>query len=346
MQTKERTFMHNLISSIKDFEKYPEMASKPFSTVIKYLIKLMLIFTFVVTIVSVFVISKDIQNGIEYFKTQIPDLSFMNNELKVDSKEKIRIEANNIVDLILINTNDINEEEIDSYIKDIEKYNTGLIFLKDKIIANMGTGTIQYSYEKLADMYSIGNMTKQDMLNYFTGTNLVMLYIAIFVMSFIWLFIAYITSTLFDSLILGTIGYITSLILRLRIKFVAMLKIAIHALTLPIILNLCYILLQTLFNFEIKYFEVMYIAVAYIYIITAILMIKSDLIKRGQELTKIIEEEQKIKEQLEREQEEQRQKEEEEKKNKEEKKEKKKEKEQKNDDGEDNLGAEPQGGNA
>jgi len=340
MQTKETSFVRKLISSIKDFEEYPQMASKPFNTVIKYLIKLMLVFTFIVTIVSIFEVSKDIQNGIEYFKTQIPDLSFTNNELKVDSEEKIRIEANNIVGLIIINTNDIAEEKIDSYIKEIENYSTGTVFLKDKMILNMGEGTIQYSYEKLADMYNIGNMTKQDMLKYFTGTNLAMLYIVIFVMSFIWLFIAYITSTLLDSLILGILGYITSLLLRLRIKFVVMFKIAMHALTLPIILNLCYILLQTLLGFEIKYFEIMYVAVAYIYIITAILMIKSDLIKRGQELTKIIEEEQKIREQLERQKEEQRQKEEEEK--KEEKRKNKKGKDKKTNDKEDDLGAEPQ----
>lgn len=342
MQTKETSFIHKLISSIKDFEEYPHMATKPFKIVIKYLIQLMLIFTFVVTLISVFDVSKDIQNGIEYFKTQIPDLNFVNNELKANSEEKIRIEANNIVDLIIINTNDIGEEEVNTYVLDIEKYSTGIIFLKDKIIVNTGNETIQYSYQKIADMYNIGNMTKQDMLKYITGTNLAMIYVAIFIMSFIWLFIAYLTSVLLDALILGAIGYVTSLLLRLRIRFIAMIKIAMHALTLPIILNLCYILLQTLFNFEITYFEIMYIAVAYIYIITAILMIKSDLIKRGQELTKIIEEEQRIKEQLEREKEEQRQKEEEEQR-KEKKEEKKKEKKS---DKEDNLGAEPQGGNA
>ena len=340
MQTKETSFIRKLISSIKDFEEYPHMASKPFNIVINYLVKLILIFTLIVTIISVFELSKDIQNGIKYFETQIPELTFKDNELKVDSEEKIRIEANNIVDLIIINTNDIKEEEIDNYIKDISNYNKGVIILKDGIILNVGQGTMQYSYSKLAEAYNIGNMTKQDILNYFTGTNLVMLYISIFVISFIWLFIAYITSTLVDSLILGILGYITSLLLRLRIKFVAMFKIAMHSLTLPIILNLCYIIIQTLFNFKIKYFEVMYVAVAYIYIITAILMIKSDLIKRGQELTKIIEEEKKIREQLEKEKQEQ--KEEEERKKREEK-EKKKEKKS---DKKDNLEGEPQGENA
>ena len=83
----------------------------------------------------------------------------------------------------------------------------------------------------------------------------------------------------------------------------------------------------------------MYIGVTYIYIIAAILMIKSDLIKRGQELTKIIEEEKRVKAQLERKREEDKQ-EEQRKKEDKEKKDKKSEEENKE------VGVEPQGENA
>ena len=332
MQTKENSFIKKIISSIKDFEKYPEMAVKPFSMVISYLIKLMLIFTFVVTIISVYNVSININNGIEYFKNEIPNIEFVNN-----SEEKIVVTPNTILDLIIIDTNELSEEQIQSYKEEANKYDTSAIMLKDKVIINTGSGTIQYEYEKIANMYNLGNMTKQEMLNYFTGTNLSMLYVGIFIISFIWLFIAYLISVFFDSLIFGIIGYVTALILRLQIKFVAMIKLAIHALTLPVILNLIYIIVQALFNFEIKYFDVMYIGVAYIYIITAILMIKSDLIRRGQELTKIIEEEKKVKAELESQEEEQRKRE-----DKEKRKEKEREKEEENKE----VGAEPQGENA
>lgn len=343
MQTKENSFISKFINSIKNFEKYPEMASKRFSEVFKYIIELIGIFTVIVTIISVCEVSKELKSGIEYFKNEIPNLKFSENKLEVDSEETIRIENNNnILDLIIINTNDITEEEFESYKKDIEKYSTGAIFLKDKLVVNIGSGTVEYLYENLTNIYHIGNMDKQTILNYFSGINLIMLYVGIFIISYIYLFMAYITSILFDSLILGTIGYITALVLRLRIRFIAMIKIAIHSLTLPIILNLLYIIMQTIFNFEIKYFEVMYITISYIYIITAILMIKSDLIKRGQDLAKIIEEEKRIKEQLEREKEEQEQEQDQE----EEKEKKNEKKEKKKSNKEDNLGAEPQGENA
>ncbi len=342
MQTKEDSFIKKIISSIKDFEKYPEMAIKPFSKVLSYLIKLMLIFTFVVTVISVYKVSININNGLEYFKNEIPNIEFVNNKLRVDSKEKIVINPNTILDSIIIDTNELTEEQIQSYKEEANRYSASAIILKDKVIINTGAGIIQYEYEKIANIYNLGNMTKQEIINYFTGTNLSMLYVGIFIISFIWLFIAYLISVLLDSLIFGIIGYVTALILRLQIKFVAMIKLAIHALTLPIILNLLYIIVQALFNFEIKYFDVMYIGVAYIYIIAAILMIKSDLIKRGQELTKIIEEEKRVKAELERQKQEEKQKEEQRKREDKEKEDKKSEEKEENKE----VGAEPQGENA
>lgn len=342
MQTKEDSFIKKIISSIKDFEKYPEMAIKPFSKVLSYLIKLMLIFTFVVTVISVYKVSININNGLQYFKNEIPNIEFVNNKLRVDSKEKIVINPNTILDLIIIDTNELTEEQIQSYKEEANRYSASAIILKDKVIINTGAGIIQYEYEKIANIYNLGNMTKQEIINYFTGTNLSMLYVGIFIISFIWLFIAYLISVLLDSLIFGIIGYVTALILRLQIKFVAMIKLAIHALTLPIILNLLYIIVQALFNFEIKYFDVMYIGVAYIYIVTAILMIKSDLIKRGQELTKIIEEEKRVKAELERQKQEEKQKEEQRKREDKEKEDKKSEEKEENKE----VGTEPQGENA
>lgn len=346
MQTKENSFIKKLISSIKDFEKYPEMAIEPFRNICKYLIILIAIFTLIVTAVSVYDVSKDINNGIEYFKNEIPNLTFSNNKLTVEAEEPIKLtNIPNALDILIIDTNEITNDQISSYESELEEHSTGAILLSDKAILNLGNGTITYTYEKLAQTYKIGDMTKETILNYLSGTNMIMIYVGIYIMSYIYLFIAYLISTLMDALILGTIGYITALIMRIRIKYIPMLKIAIHALTLPIILNLLYIVVQALFGFEIKYFEIMYIAVAYIYIVASILMIKSDIIKRGQELAKIVEEQEKVKQELERQKEEQRQKEEEERRKKQEEKERKKQekKEKEEDEG---LQGEPQGDNA
>lgn len=115
----------------------------------------------------------------------------------------------------------------------------------------------------------------------------------------------------------------------------------IHALTLPIVLNIIYVLINGLTGFVVKYFQIMYTAISYIYIITAIFMIKSDYIKRKIELQKIQSQQAKIKMEIES----KKQKEEDEdsdQKNEEEKKEQR-EKERKSDDG---KGQDPEGSNA
>ena len=175
----------------------------------------------------------------------------------------------------------------------------------------MNNQLVDYSYENIENNFNITNLNKDDVLNYFTGSNLVMIYCGIFILTFISLFISYTLSIIIDIVALGIVGYFTALILRIRLKLKAVFKITIQALTLPIILNLLYIVVQAVFGFNIKYFEVMYISIAYIYIISAILMIKSDLIKRGQELSKIVEEQQRIKEELERKEKEEQEKEQE-----------------------------------
>ena len=94
----------------------------------------------------------------------------------------------------------------------------------------------------------------------------------------------------------------------------------VHALTLPIILNILYIILNAFTGYTIKYFQIMYTAISYIYMVAAILIIKSDYIKRQMELDKLKSEQEKVRAELDRQKEEDRKEEE---KRKEEKKEQK-----------------------
>ena len=301
MESKDTSFANTFMNSIRNFEKYPEMATKSFGNVLKYFIKLMLLFTLFASMFSVYGTSKTINKGLEYFKTEMPDLSFSDNELKIESDQKIEIKPDEAVELIIIDTNTEDRAQIDEYIDKILSKDSGIVFLKDRLIVNAGAGTIEYSYEKLAKSYNIGNMTKESIIDYFTGSTLVTIYCGLFIITYISLFVAYSVSAILDVIALSILGYITALVLRMRLRFVAMVKIAIYSITLPMVLNLLYVIEQTLLGYDVKYFSVMYITIAYIYIITAILMIKSDLIKRGEELTKIFEEEKKVREQLERE---------------------------------------------
>ena len=186
---------------------------------------------------------------------------------------------------------------------------------------------MEYKYQDIATAYGITEFNKQDVLNFINNTNTVNLYVTFFIVIAIYMFIVYFTSTLLDALAVAILGYLFARVVRISVKFSANFNMAIHALTLPIILNAIYIVVNVFTGFEVKYFQWMYATISYIYIIIAILMIKTDLINRQIELQKIYEEQEKVKKELE----EQRQKEEEEKKqeNKEPKEEKKPEEKKK-----------------
>ena len=100
----------------------------------------------------------------------------------------------------------------------------------------------------------------------------------------------------------------------------AIYNMAIYSLTLPIILNVIYIITNYFIDFTITYFQVAYITIAYIYLAAAIFIIKDDFIKKQQEVEKIKEEQKKVRDEIERQ--EQKNPEDKEEKNKEDKKKK------------------------
>ena len=131
----------------------------------------------------------------------------------------------------------------------------------------------------------------------------------------IWLymFIIYFTSTLLDILVLSLFGMIIASLTKMKIKYYALFNISAYSFTLPIILNLIYFVINSFTGFSIRYFEVMYTTVASIYVVAAILLIRDDIIKKQIQLTRIIQEQEKVRAEMQRHEEEKRQEEEKEK---------------------------------
>ena len=354
---KEISFWKKVIISIKDFEQYPQLASRNWGIVLSYLVKLLAIFTIIVSFTSVYEMSKQIENGLKYIREDLPDFNFSDNKLELEQTEPIIYESReNLFQVIAFDTiektdsNEITKSKEDTYKEKLEKSENGIIFLEDKMLikAQKAGQIIEYPYTTLSQNMGLQNLNKQELLNYFSGRNLILLYIGIFIITWIYLFILYFISIWLDIILLASFGFFTALFMRLHLRYSAMCKIAIHSLTLPIILNAVVILLETFTTIRIQYFQAMYVGIAYIYVITAILMIKADVIKNGQELARIMEEQAKIREELERQKEKEEEEKEKQKQDKEReeqrKKEKKEEKEKK--EGNKDVGQEPQGENA
>ena len=67
-----------------------------------------------------------------------------------------------------------------------------------------------------------------------------------------------------------------SKIINKNFSFANTFNIAVHAITLPVLLGAIYYVLNTLTGFYMKYFSIMYTSIATIYMMTSILLITSD----------------------------------------------------------------------
>ena len=106
----------------------------------------------------------------------------------------------------------------------------------------------------------------------------------------------YLINTLFYVILISTIGYLATMILRLKIRYVAIFNMGIYSITLSTILNMLYIGLNAFYPYKIGYFEVMYVLIASIYMIAAIFILKMEFDKKQGQVQKIVEVEKMVRE--------------------------------------------------
>ena len=331
---KNMNFFNRIITSIKDFEKYAIFATERTRKATCYLALLILIFSVVISSIFTYKFSISVNNAIEYFKSDIKEVNYNNGDLNINAGEEIKlINPKEVLPIVIINTNATKEQE-KSYENEISTYENGILILKDRVIYKneMLSQNIEYRIKDIVSIYEINEFDKEDVLTFIANFNNINLYISSFLVVGIYLFIIYFSSTLVDIIMVGVLGYIFSRIVGIRLRFKASFNMGVYALTLPIILNMIYIVVNSITGLEIKYFTWMYTTISYIYMIVAILMIKTDLINRQAELMRIIEEQEKVKKEIE---EQNRKKEEEKKKEPSDNKDKEEKKRDKKEDGKD-----------
>lgn len=331
-EKKKKNFFKELFKSIRDLDKYEDFALEMPKVAFKYFAKLVLIFTLIVSIFYTYKIVENMNNIYGNLKEKLPDFSYAEGNLKMDSEEPIVIEDyKDLFGKVIIDTN-ITGSEASKY----EQEKSGILFLKDKcvILSSNAMGQVAYQYKDLATAYNLNEFTKQDVVNYIEGMNAVSIYASIYFIIFVYLFIVYFISIFMDVILLSVLAYIVSRISRIKLKYAPSFSVAIHAVTLPVVLNLIYIIVNLLTGFRIKYFQLMYSTISYIYVIVAILMIKTDFINRQMELIKLAGEQEKVKEEMKKKEQEEKEKQEQEKKEKPKEEPKNKKKKKQEDDGE------------
>lgn len=294
-------FFKKVWYSITKIEKYPDMAAQGLGKAISYLVKLIAILSIILCLGTIYQTNNLVQQGIKYLENEFPELTYNDGILAVESENEIVISKDESpLGTVIINTHDLEEGKINEYTNTITQEGKGVVLLKDKLIIKSPSisGTATYNYKETLEPTGIKEFNKQTIIDGATGNKIVSLYISLFLVLFVYAFIMYAISIFSDALILSLFGYITTKLSRIKIRYVAIFNMAVYALTLSLILNMIYIAINIFVPFTITYFQVMYIAVAAIYLVAAILILKADVINKQMELTKIMEAEKIIKEQL------------------------------------------------
>lgn len=352
--TLKQGFFQKVWNSITKIEKYPDMAAEGLGRAFTYICKIVAILAIVLCLGTMYQTYHMLQEGMAYLKNEFPEFSYKEGILDVSSDERFTIsEDDSYVGRTIIDTKTEEEQVINQYINEIEKSGSGIIILKDKVILKNGSvaGTINYQYKELLDQMGITEFTKQSVIDYVNSSQVITLYVSVFITIFIYSFMMYLLTTLSNAIFLSIFGYLTTWIARIKMRFLAIFNMSIYALTLSIFLNMMYIAVNIFVDFNMEYFQVMYVAVAAIYLVAAIFILKTEFVKQQIELMKILETQELVKKEMEEKEQEEKQEQEKkerqekdkEEEKKEEEKEQKKDEEEKKEKQDGVSGGEPQG---
>lgn len=307
-------FFKKLWFSITQFEQYPNMAMEGLKRTIKYLIILTAIATVFIAIGTLIEMKLIVEDLAQYVDEKIPEFTYENGKLAMAMEDMLIIEDAKSagIDRIVINTLTETHEQKEQIQKDNSVIGTTIFLFKDEIILEAKIENDQivrqgYTYNDLITTYTgqdIENINKDGFIQYLRSDKMNTFYLSYGVFIFITLLIANIMIGLLDSLEIALLGWITTTVARIKMKFVAVYNMAVYSLTLPMILNILYVVINYFTDFTITYFQVAYITIAYIYLAAAIFILKDDFIKKMQEVEKIKQEQIKVKEEIEKQEEE------------------------------------------
>lgn len=295
MESTKINFFARVTKAIFKFDEYDRFITEPTKRAISYLIKLMILFAIIISSILTYQMTKNTKKVFEIINNEFPEFTITNNQLQIDENYEYYFED---IDLNVI----ITEEPI-NYMN--LKYNNFIALLKDKTVINYNGFSQELLYK------DIQISSKEDIAEISKTREAMLLKVSLWAIMLIISFVVYSVKILIDIVTLAVLGLIINLIIKTEFKLRQLFTISLYSMTLPAILYLIYMIINIVFGITIKYFEVAYNAIGYIYLITVLLIMKSDIIKNTQELQKILDEQKKVREELEREKREEKEKQEE-----------------------------------
>ncbi len=299
-------FFKRLKKAIFELEDYGFFLGEKLTVAFKYFFTLMflvsVIFSFVVTYKS----SNVINRGYNYLTNEMPEFEYKDGELNFKEITKA-YDHDYGFSFIADTTENVPNEKIKEYKDEIYKAGDyGILLLKNELImiASGTEDTINYSEYLLSaglNPEEVNAGQKQDLVNFVNQLGIPNVLISMFIILTIAFYISNIIIVLSDVCVVAIFGWFAARICGVGFKMNPMIALSIYGLSLSIILDLIFDSIYIMTGFTVQYFEIIYLLIAYVYIIAAIFMIKYDLIKHTEELKKIIEVQKQVQKELEQE---------------------------------------------
>ena len=299
MENKKLSFFSRVKKAIFKFEDYEFFINEKIKVAIFYIFKLLILSSIIVSIAITYKVVSQLEDMYHNIFDSMPDFEFSEGVLNSSQTlEKVNEEHDFY---LMVDTTEVNEKKEAEYKSKLEEHSLGIVLLRDKLIYRVNDSA-EYLYSDILEIYGTSDVSfnKEQTIKYIKeNASGVSLYSCVFLLMFISFFIITLISVISDIILLSLLGMITARLAKLKLNYASAIIIGIYSLTLPIILLTLYDVTSILTAFNIEFFNVIYISIGYIYVIAAILLMKSELIKQTVEIGKIVEVQEDVRKELE-----------------------------------------------
>lgn len=282
---EKMNFFTRLKIAVFKLEDYGKFLTEKPSVAIKYLLVLLLLVSVTISLVVIYNTVQIINRGYEYIYNEMPDFNFENNRLTSTFTEAY----DNDYDfrLIIDTTESLDENTLKNYREKNYDNSVGVIALNNRLLFIIDGNEQEYSYDLLSESFQITTLNRDGLINFMQDNVNKSFYGLLFVLFVSWFYLDTILVTISHVILLAILGYVLSgMLLKPKLRMAPLFSIAIYSLSLSTILNCIYICVNHLTGFSINMMDQIYYLVAVVYMIAALFMIKYDLIKQDEELSK------------------------------------------------------------
>ena len=296
--SKKIGFFKRIKNAVFKLENYGEFILEKTNVSVGYFLKLMFLVSIIIAAVSTYNFNVIVTKGVNYVKNELPEFRYSNGKVIFEEDKEAYDQELDFYTIINTKTeiSDSVEKELANKVKD---HAISLILLQDKVILSEYGQIIEYKYTDLETQYDVEVFGRDELIESIDSVGIFGINVTYFIASLLSMYLVNTMTILVDVLLVFAFGLIIARLCGVHMPSSKVFVISVYSLTLSILLSTMYSVVYSITGFVIEYFDIMYLMVAYVYLIAAILIIKSDVIKQKMELQKISEEEKKVKKELE-----------------------------------------------